>query len=143
MGRIKVDLAKNPIFQTEIPVRITDLNYGNHLANDRLLGILHEARIQFLESLGYSEMDLAGVGVIMADVAIEYKAQAFYGDQLCIKIGVMDVSRVSFDLTYEVSKSQETVLVAKAKSGIVTFDYHNNKVVEVPTAFLERLSEIS
>lgn len=66
----------------------------------------------------------------MGDVAIEYKNQAFYGDQLLIEISVQDFSRVSFDIVYKISTKDK--LIAKAKTGIVTFDYKNNKVVEVP-----------
>lgn len=130
MARIKLNLPESFLFTTTIAVRITDLNYGNHLANDKVLSILHEARMQFFQHYGYSELDFAGVSVIMGDVAIEYKNQAFYGDQLSIEISVQDFSRVSFDIVYKISTKDK--LIAKAKTGIVTFDYTNNKVVEVP-----------
>ena len=130
MARIKLDFSDKFLFSTIIPVRITDLNYGNHLANDKVLSIIHEARIQFFQHYGYSELDFAGVSVIMGDVAIEYKNQAFYGDELLIEIGVQDFSRVSFDIIYKISTKDK--LIAKAKTGIVTFDYQQNKVVEVP-----------
>lgn len=141
MPRIKVEVAENPIFQTIIPVRITDLNYGNHLGNDSLLSIIHEARVQFLYSLGYSEQNFAGVGLIMADVAIEYKSQGYYADQLKVSIGVKDISRVGFDITYSITKSENgrEIIVAKAKTGMVTFDYSLNKVIELPATFLEKL----
>ena len=48
MPRVKVALPATFPFRTEIPVRITDLNYGGHLGNDALLGLLHEARVHFL-----------------------------------------------------------------------------------------------
>ena len=130
MARIKLDFSDKFLFSTIIPVRRTDLNYGNHLANDKVLSIIHEARIQFFQHYGYSELDFAGVSVIMGDVAIEYKNQAFYGDELLIEIGVQDFSRVSFDIIYKISTKDK--LIAKAKTGIVTFDYQQNKVVEVP-----------
>lgn len=130
MARIKLDFSDKFLFSTTIPVRITDLNYGNHLANDKVLSIIHEARIQFFQHYGYSELDFAGVSVIMGDVAIEYKNQAFYGDELLIEIGVQDFSRVSFDIIYKISTKDK--LITKAKTGIVTFDYQQNKVVEVP-----------
>ena len=130
MSRVKITLPEYFNFKTTIPVRITDLNYGNHLANDKVLSIIHEARVQFLHSYGWSEMDLAGVGIIMADVAVEYKNQAFYNDQLEIAIAVGDFSRVSFDIFYQISI--ENKIIAKVKTGIVTFDYTKNKVVEVP-----------
>ncbi|WP_291073245.1 acyl-CoA thioesterase [Empedobacter sp. UBA5987] len=130
MARIKLDFSDKFLFSTIIPVRITDLNYGNHLANDKVLSIIHESRIQFFQHYGYSELDFGGVSVIMGDVAIEYKNQAFYGDELLIEIGVQDFSRVSFDVIYKISTIDK--LIAKAKTGMVTFDYQQNKVVEVP-----------
>jgi len=130
MARVKINLPEEYSFKTILQVRITDLNYGNHLANDKVLSLIHEARVQFLQHYGWSEMDLGGVGIIMADVAIEYKNQAFYNDQLEIAIVAGDFSRASFDLFYKVEC--EGKLIAKVKTGIVTFDYQQNKVVEIP-----------
>ncbi|HEY4538519.1 MAG TPA: thioesterase family protein [Faecalibacter sp.] len=130
MARVKLSIPENFNFKTTIPVRITDLNYGNHLANDKVLSIIHEARVQFLNHFGWNEMNLGGVGIIMADVAIEYKNQAYYNDQLEISIAVGDFTRVSFDIFYQMTCGEK--LIAKVKTGIVTFDYEKNKVVEVP-----------
>lgn len=113
MSRIKITIPDNFNFRTIIPVRITDLNYGNHLANDKLLSIIHEARVQFLNHYGWNELNLGGVGIIMADAAIEYKNQAFYDDQLEIKIAVGDFTRVSFDIFYQVTCGDK--LIAKVK----------------------------
>ncbi|NJQ98668.1 MAG: hypothetical protein HC784_16070 [Hydrococcus sp. CSU_1_8] len=52
-------------FKMTIPVRISDLNYGNHLANHVYLEMMQEARMQFFAQWGWSEKDLAGVAVIM------------------------------------------------------------------------------
>ena len=37
MPRIKLELHEILIYSTEIPVRITDINYGGHLGNDSIL----------------------------------------------------------------------------------------------------------
>ncbi len=79
MPRIKLELPSAFSFSTKIPVRITDLNYGGHVGNDTILTFIHEARIQFLKNAGYSELDFAGVGMIMSDVMIEFKNELFYG----------------------------------------------------------------
>jgi len=130
MARIKINIPQDFIFKTTIPVRITDLNYGNHLANDRVLSLVHEARVQFLNHFGWNEMNIGGAGMIMADVAVEYKNQAFYHDALEFSISVGDFTRVSFDLFYQITCGEK--LIAKVKTGMVTFDYATNKVVEVP-----------
>ena len=54
MARIKIAVPPQFTFSTQIPVRITDINYGGHLGNDALLALLHEARVQFLRRYGYT-----------------------------------------------------------------------------------------
>jgi acyl-CoA thioesterase FadM len=80
MPRIKLDLPKHFHFTTEIPIRISDINYGGHLGNDAVLSILHESRVRLLLEHGYSEFNVEGVGIIMTDSAIVYKSEAFYGE---------------------------------------------------------------
>ena len=76
MPRVKVALPDTFSFSMEVPVRITDLNYGGHLGNDALLGILHEARVHFLRTMGLpNDYDAdTKLGLIMVDVAVEYKS---------------------------------------------------------------------
>lgn len=118
-------------------MRVGDLNYGNHLANDKLLAILHQARVEFFASMQQSELNFFGNGIIMSDSVINYKAQAYLNDELAISIGITDISRVAFDIVYRVSKN--TTLVAEAKTGMVCFDYKNEKVCPVPAALLQLL----
>jgi acyl-CoA thioester hydrolase len=136
MARIKVELPAQFAFSTTIPVRITDLNYGNHVGNDTILSMIHEARVQFLKKLGYGELDLAGVGLIMSDVAIEFKSELFYGDEVFVSVAAGDLTKISFDLYYKLEKrsSEETTqVVAVAKTGMVCYDYSKKKVAAIPT----------
>ncbi len=140
MARVKIGLPSTFLFATQLPVRITDLNYGGHLGNDALLSLLHEARVQFLAALGEREVDPATqLGFIMADVAIEYKAEAFYGDVLHVEVGVNDLSKYGFDLVYQV-KNQVGKEVARAKTGMLTFDYTTRKLRALPAALAAKIS---
>jgi len=134
MARIKIEIPGKPIGSVNIPVRITDINYGNHVGNDSIVSIIHEARAQWLKSFNYSEMDMAGVSSIMSDLAVEYKRESLYGDVLEITLYAGEISRVGFDLFYtlETNRNGNKLLIAKAKTGIVCFDYENKKVVTVP-----------
>lgn len=138
MARIKLELPQALPFQTKISIRVTDLNYGDHLGNDALLGLIHEARVRFLRSLGYSEKDVEGVGLLMADCAIVYTAQGLLGEEITFQVGVGDWSRVGCDLFYLMIKADGTEL-ARAKTGIVFFDYALGKVRPVPPGFLRKL----
>ncbi|MCS3800197.1 acyl-CoA thioesterase [Niastella sp. OAS944] len=134
MARIKVELPEQFAFSTTIPVRITDLNYGKHVGNDTILSMIHEARVQYLRKLGYGELDLAGVGVIMSDVGIEFKSELFYGDEVLVSVAAGDLSKISFDLYYKLEKlaDDKTILVAVAKTGMVCYDYSKKKVAAIP-----------
>jgi acyl-CoA thioester hydrolase len=137
MARISIDLPAAFNFTTSIPVRITDLNYAGHVGNDTILSIIHEARVQFLKSFGYSEKDLGGVGVIMSDVVINFKRELFYGDVVRAEVAVKDISRASFDIVYVLKKGD--VVVAEAKTGMVCFDYERRKVTALPEEVKQRL----
>lgn len=137
MARLKLQMPEFYPFKTTIDVRITDINYGNHLGNDALLSIIHEARVRFLKSLGYSETDIEGVGIIMADVAILYKSEAYYGERLTIHMSAGEFSRKSCDFFYRIRNESEKI-VALCKTGIVFFNYQTKKTVSIPPEFLSK-----
>ncbi|HEX6193582.1 MAG TPA: thioesterase family protein [Chitinophagaceae bacterium] len=134
MPRIKIDLPSDFIFSTIIPIRITDLNYGNHVGNDTILSIIHEARMQYLASIGYTELQFAGIGIIMRDVAIEFKAELFYGDRVTAHVNPGEVSKAGFELFYKLEKDADgkKVFVAAASTGMVCFDYSRKKIMSLP-----------
>ena len=139
MSRIKLQMPEKYLFSCTIDVRITDLNYGNHLANDALLSIIHEARVRFLKSFGYTELNIEGIGIMMADAVVIYKSQSYYGDSLIIEVGIGDVSKKSCDFFYRVTKENYTV-VALCKTSLVFFDYQIQKPARIPQQFLEKIN---
>ncbi len=141
MARIKLDIPDNLPFSTEISIRITDLNYGNHLGNDRLLAYLQEARVQWLDSLHLSELEAFGVGFLQVDSAILYKAEGFFGDRVFVQVGTTDWTRKSWDFVYRLSLPDKgDQILALAKTGMVAFNYDTRKVVDVPDALKAILS---
>ena len=135
MPRVKLDLPDDFPFSTEIPLRITDINYGGHLGNDALLSLLHEARVRFLRQYGFSETDIDGSAIIMADTAIIYKSEAFYGDIATIEVAVCDAHSHGCDFVYRLTNKESGKEIARAKTGIVFFDYGKRKTVHMPPKF--------
>ena len=142
MSRIKIELPVHFGFIASPAVRITDINYGNHVGNDSILSLLHEARMQFLQHHGFSEMDFAGVGMIMRDVMIEFKREIFYGDQLSIGVAAGSFTGVAFDLYYkvEIKSGEKMILAVTARTGMVCYDYTRKRMVAVPEAGRQALS---
>lgn len=142
MPRIKIDLPENFSFSASIPVRITDINYGGHVGNDTILSILHEARVQFLNHHGYSEINCGGAGLIMSDVAIEFKSELFYGDIINAFVNASGFSKVAFEIYYKLEKrnNDKKSLIAVAKTGMVCYDYTQKIIAQVPQEVINKLS---
>lgn len=143
MARIKISIPENFSFTTAIPVRITDVNYGGHVGNDTILSILHEARAQFLNHHGYTEMNLDGAGLIMNDVAIEFKNELFYGETIIASVVAGEFSKISFELLYKLEKKNsegKTVPVAYAKTGMVCYNYSGKKITALPDSVIKKLT---
>jgi acyl-CoA thioester hydrolase len=138
MARVRLDIPAHKIFTTDIPVRITDINYGNHVGNDALVSIVHEARMQWLAHNNYTELNVAGAALIMADLAVEYKAESFYGDTLNVDISIGEITKISFEIFYEMTttRNDKKIVIANAKTGMVCFDYGARKVIAIPPIFL-------
>ena len=63
MSRVKLLIPENKIFTTNIEVRITDINYGNHVGNDAFIRLIHEARVQWLTAEDYTELNIEGASL--------------------------------------------------------------------------------
>ncbi|HEY3278533.1 MAG TPA: thioesterase family protein [Syntrophorhabdaceae bacterium] len=140
MTRIRLVEQKAYEFQHPLTLEPRDINYGGHLGHDSLISLLGAARVHMLSRLGLTELDLGDTrsGLIMSDLVVNYRAEAFMLDRLIIAIHADEFTRTAFRLFYRVSKEQ--TLIALAETGMVTFDYRSRKAVPVPRALMEGLT---
>jgi acyl-CoA thioester hydrolase len=143
MARVQIELPQSWLYRTRLSVRVTDVNYGGHLGNDRVLGLVHEARVRWLASCNLSEKDVGGVGLIMADAALLFRGEAFLGDELDVELGAVEVRRSGFDLVCRLSRPVDGAEIALVKTGMVCFDYTARKVARLPQAFALCLESVS
>lgn len=135
MSRVRLDLPERFLFTTEVALRVTDINYGGHLGNDAVLALAQEARVRFLRSHGWSEEDVAGVGIIMIDAIVAYRSEAFYGDILTIDVAVADIQQLGCDFLFRMVNKASGKEVARVKTGVAFFDYVLRKPAAVPDDF--------
>lgn len=141
MSRIHIVLPEKFNFTCELPVRVSDLNYGGHVGNDSILTLMQEARVLYYRYLGFkSEISLEGtIGQIIADAALVYKSESFLGDVLIIEIAATDFNKYGFDLVYRLRNKATGKDVAYGKTGIVCFDYEKRKMASMPHKLQEAL----
>jgi acyl-CoA thioester hydrolase len=142
MPRIQIDLPEhffNAAFSTEMVLYLSHMNYGGHLDNALLLTLVSEARARFFQSLGYTELNVEGVGIIVADAALQYQSEAFHGETMRVRMAAEAFSKYGCDLLWCMHEKTSNREVARGKTGIVFFDYATRKIAPVPEKFKDRL----
>jgi acyl-CoA thioesterase FadM len=132
MPRVRLKPLDHYPFSIKIFVRVTDLNYGGHLGNDSLLSLVHEARMTFLSSHGFSELDCGGVSLTMGDAVVVYQGEAYAGDELNIEVAAGEPSKSGFRFFYRLTRSSDGQKIALAETGMVCFDYKAKKIIPLP-----------
>lgn len=140
MARIQIELPESLPFSTDITLYLSHMNYGGHLDNALLLTVVSEARARFFQSLGYTELNVEGVGIIVSDAALQYRSEAFHGEVMVVRMGASDFGSKGCDLLWCMNERSSQREVARGKTGIVFFDYATRKTAPVPPAFREKLA---
>ena len=125
-------------FSGSCTIRIGDINYGGHMGNDKALLLFHDARINFLGQLGFSESNIGGPGLIMAEAHVFFKKELFRGDEVKTFIHIENLSNISFEMYYSVMRDHEEVLSGSTK--MIAFDYDKRKITKIPQAFAEAMN---
>lgn len=140
MPRIQIELPEHFPFSTDIPLYLSHMNYGGHLDNALLLSVVSEARERFLQSLGYTEQDIEGIGIAVADAALQYRSEAFHGEVMVVRMTATEFSKCGCELLWRMNERVSGREVARGKTGIVFFDYATRKVMPVPEKFRARVA---
>ncbi|HKJ65968.1 MAG TPA: thioesterase family protein [Desulfopila sp.] len=129
-------------YSSAYTVTIGDINYGGHLGNDRALVIFQDARLYFLQKLGFSEMDIgAQCGMIMVESGVRYLREVFLHDVLETSVGLGQIKAKKFILEYSVVRPADDQTVLRGFTSFLAFDYRLRKVVALPELFRNRLDQ--
>jgi acyl-CoA thioester hydrolase len=117
-----------------------DINYGGHLGNDALVSLAGSARADAFHVIGLRELDLGDgrTGIIMSDLVVNFRAEAFMFDEIVIDTHIGEFSRTRFRIFQRLTKGD--IVVALAEAGLRTFNYVTRKVAPVPDTFLNVLA---
>jgi 4-hydroxybenzoyl-CoA thioesterase len=135
MARITVQVPETFNFAMEMDIPIAFINRGNHLGNDSLISCLNEARLAFMQALFGDPYTVDGAAMINADLAVEYKSEAYHGDRLRIEVAANDFHKYGCDFVYRVSCLSDGRIVALAKTGMLLFDFDAKKLKPAPSHF--------
>ncbi len=130
------------IFKTNFTVRIGDINYGGHMGNDKFLLIFQDARLRFLESLGFGELDIGeGAGLIMTEAHIKYRKEVFLNDFLTVTVKISTLKQSSFNTDFSVERDSDGATVVSGYSALVAFNYQKRHICKLPQPIRSALKE--
>jgi acyl-CoA thioester hydrolase len=140
MPRIKLSEQEVYEFQSSLKVRPQDINHGGHVGNDNLISLVGAARAELFHSIGLSELDLGDrqTGIIITDLVVNYRAEAFLFDELRIDTHIDEIAPKGFRMFHRVRKS--TKLIALVETGFAAYSYATKKTAPIPDSFLKCLA---
>jgi acyl-CoA thioester hydrolase len=141
MQRVKLSPPETFRYSMERTVGISDLNYARHMDSVAMINLIHESRLQFLADLGFTESNIYGLGMVVTDLAIDFRSESFANDVLTVDVGVAKFNKYGLDIGFQVTNRALDTVVCIANVGVVFFDFDNHKLAELPGAFQSLLEK--
>jgi acyl-CoA thioester hydrolase len=134
------DIAGDFACQHAVDVRLADTDAMGHVNNANYLTYVEIARIAYYEQVIGKPLPLgvhgAEEGMILAEIRMTYRAQAFYGERLTIETRIERIGTTSFTMVHRITAPKSRYgparLVAVAESALVSYDYQEDHPIPVP-----------
>lgn len=129
------------MFTFKYRIKNEDINYGGHVGNERALLFFQFARMEFFKSIELDEINIGdNIGVIQKNAFVEYNKQLFLDDEISITITDVEISKLTFNVTYEIYSKDTKVI--NGSTLLVCFDYSSQKIKKVPKSFIETIEKL-
>lgn len=142
MASNKIPLPSQFTFSTEITLYQSHMNARGRLDHAMLLEVVSEARVRFLKSLGYAELNVEGVGIQVVEAEMQYSSEAFFAEVMVVQIGAIELKPRGFHLVWSMNEKITQREIARGISDIVFFDNTSLQVVSMPSEFRIKLTKL-
>ena len=117
-------------------IKQEDLNYGNHVGNERALLFFQWARESFLRQNNLSETNIGdGSGFIQVEANVQYKKQLFLNQKIEVRITKIEIKGLKIIFEYEIYTGKELAITGTAT--VLAYNYEEQKIKKIPTKFKE------
>ncbi len=139
MARVKLSPLEDYRFSYSTEIRITDLNNANHLGNDSVVSLMHEARARVFNQLNVSGSDLGdgSTGCVQGDLIVNYLMEGFAFEEVEIQIDFTEIAERHFRVCFQFMKDGLPMILAE--TGMIGFNYKSRKVSALPKSFISAI----
>ena len=131
-------------FKTNIRVTYRDVDMQQVVHNSHYLQYAEIGRIEYLRDreMTYQEVvSRYNLEMVLAESHCYYRAPARFDDLLTVGVGIFDIGRSSFKVSYKITRDATDDLIAKIRTHHVCVNRDTFKPVRIPQAVLELFRE--
>lgn len=122
-------------------VRFGDLDAMRHVNNAAFLTFFEDARVQYLSQLvGDDPTMRRGFGFIFAECKINYRAPAFFDEEIRTCVRPDEVARSSVRIAFAMHAVGDGRLLAEGYGTVVGYDYAAGRSMPLPESFKDALA---
>ena len=123
-------------------IKQEDLNYGNHVGNERALLFFQWTRESFLRQNNLSETNIGdGSGFIQVEATVQYKKQLFLDQKIEVRITKIEIKGLKIIFEYEIYCGKGLVIPGTAT--VLAYNYEEQKIKKIPANFKELIEKYS
>ena len=124
------------MFTFNYTIKQEDLNYGNHVGNERALLFFQWAREEFLRANNLSETDIGdGSGFIQTEATVQYKKQLFLNQEIKVNITKIEIKGLRIIFEHEIFCGEDLAITGTAT--VLAYNYEEQKIKKIPAKFKE------
>jgi acyl-CoA thioester hydrolase len=142
------DLAGDFAHRCAVEVRLSDTDAMGHVNNARYLTYVEVARVAYYERVIGRPLPLgvhgAEEGMILAEVTMTYRAQAYFGETLLVESRIDRIGNTSFVMSHRITAPESRYgparLVATSVGTLVSYDYGTDRPIPVPREWRDAIA---
>lgn len=128
----------NFMHEIQVNVRFSETDALGHINNTSYFIYLEEARIRFIEALGFN-MNTEAWNFILASTKCDFLSQGYFNQTLMIKTYVSKIGTKSFQIEHDIIDAKTDKLIAKGNAIMVCFDFEKQQSEPLPEILKEGL----
>ena len=123
-------------------IKQEDLNYGNHVGNERALLFFQWARESFLRQNNLSETNIGdGSGFIQVEATVQYRKQLFLDQKIEVRITKIEIKGLKIIFEYEIYSGKDLAITGTAT--VLAYNYEEQKIKKIPANFKKVIEKYS
>jgi acyl-CoA thioester hydrolase len=122
-------------------VRYGDLDPQGHVNNANHLTYFEQARIAYMIELELftKNQSFMEIGVILADVHVAYLAPIYFGERIKVGVHISKLGNKSMTWAQNIVDAKTGKELAKGEVIMVTYDYKEEKTINIPHEWREKI----